>query len=601
MTGAPWGVQEGQASLAGADAGRRAVAVLGLGTSDGSAQVTVAKVVAGGGLVFRYRDAFNYWALTAAPKFGTWNIQKIVDGQTINLGNVGRAPVVDNTTISAKFQGDHISFQVNGADVKSLDDPTFATERFVGMVGVADDEHAVRFDNFVGNVTRAQTSASSPASDVGEHAAWTHRRKRRRAHSERKWAQRQQASVRVPGRLSGLAAMTVLVYHVMGRLSFHVTHPTLGAYTARLGNYGVTIFFLLSGFLLYRPFVVAHFENTESPSWPVFYVRRLARIIPAYWVALTFLFLVFHYSHLNNVGDALTYYGFAQIYRPVATLGALGQAWSLCVEMTFYLFLPVLAFALAQLRFGEDELKAKLYGQLVGLSLMFAFSVGYKMWAVPEQNKYPLAGLWLPARLDLFALGMLLAVASAWMATGGRLPALAERFTRSPLLCLLFAAEFYWMFSQLNLPRLYEDETLSQTLLPLPVRRVVSILPPDTGDPRGRDPRSGGRVLQERADGVAWDGFVRHLSLAHDVGRARLAAGRQRPAVEKCLGAAAFRHHDDAGVGGLELLARRATAPRSRPLAGHARSSGEIASARGRGDLGRYRTTSTTVLRSRSK
>ena len=61
--------------------------------------------------------------------------------------------------------------------------------------------------------------------------------------------------------------MTVLVYHVMGRLSFHVDHPTLGAYTARLGNYGVTIFFLLSGFLLYRPFVVAHFESRDRPSW----------------------------------------------------------------------------------------------------------------------------------------------------------------------------------------------------------------------------------------------------------------------------------------------------------------------------------------------
>jgi hypothetical protein len=166
VTGAPWGVQDGQAIVVGADAGRRSVAVAGLGTSDGSAQVTVAKVVAGGGLVFRYHDAFNYWALTAAPKFGTWNIQKIVDGQTINLGNVGRTPVEDNTTIGAKFQGGHISFQVNGADVKSIDDPTLATERFVGMVGLADDEHAARFDNFVGNVTRPDGSSSSPASDV---------------------------------------------------------------------------------------------------------------------------------------------------------------------------------------------------------------------------------------------------------------------------------------------------------------------------------------------------------------------------------------------------------------------------------------------------
>jgi peptidoglycan/LPS O-acetylase OafA/YrhL len=252
---------------------------------------------------------------------------------------------------------------------------------------------------------------------------------------------------------------------------------------------------------------MTHFDDNESPSWPVFYVRRLVRIIPAYWVALTFLFLVFHYSHLNNVGDALTYYGFAQIYRPGGyATGALGQAWSLCVEMTFYLFLPVLAFALAQLRFGAHELKAKLYGQLVGLGLMFAFSVGYKLWAVPEQNKYPLAGLWLPARLDLFALGMLLAVASAWMATGGRLPALIERFTRSPVLCLLFAAEFFWMFSQLNLPRMFEDETLSQTMLHYPFAGLSAffLLIPGTLGDDSRGPVTG----FFRSAPMAWLGMV---------------------------------------------------------------------------------------------
>jgi peptidoglycan/LPS O-acetylase OafA/YrhL len=264
----------------------------------------------------------------------------------------------------------------------------------------------------------------------------------------------------------GLAAMTVVVYHVMGRLSIHLDHPTLGAYTARLGNYGVTMFFLLSGFLLYRPFVVAHFESREGPSWGSFYLRRLVRIIPAYWVALTFLFFVFHYSHLDNISDAVTYYGFGQIYRPGGyPTGGLGQAWSLCVEMSFYLLLPLLAYVLAHLRLGRGILESKMRGQLVGLALLFAFSTGYKVWAVLLQDRYPVAGLWLPARLDLFVLGMLLAVTSVWIASGQQLPALVRRFTRSPLLCLLFALELYWLFSQLNLPRLFGDETLSQTML----------------------------------------------------------------------------------------------------------------------------------------
>jgi hypothetical protein len=172
IVGAPWGVQNGQASLGASDGGKRSVAVAGLGTGDGTVQVTMTKVVAGGGLVFRYHDAFNFWSVTAAPKFGTWNIVKVVNGQTTNVGNLGGVSVVDNTTIRAKFQGDHIAFEINGKEVKSVDDPTFATERYVGMIATADNQHGARFDNFVGNVTRAPTTASSvPSSSPSTSAS----------------------------------------------------------------------------------------------------------------------------------------------------------------------------------------------------------------------------------------------------------------------------------------------------------------------------------------------------------------------------------------------------------------------------------------------
>jgi hypothetical protein len=171
IVGAPWGVQDGQASIGGADSGKRTVAVIGLGTGDGTTQVTLTKVASGAGLVFRYRDAFNFWAITAAPKFGTWNIVKVVNGQPSNVDNVGKAAVVDGTTIAARFQGNHIVFSVNGKDIKSFEDSTFATERYAGMVGVADDAHAARFDNFVGSIGRAQSptaSSTAPAASSGE-------------------------------------------------------------------------------------------------------------------------------------------------------------------------------------------------------------------------------------------------------------------------------------------------------------------------------------------------------------------------------------------------------------------------------------------------
>jgi peptidoglycan/LPS O-acetylase OafA/YrhL len=87
--------------------------------------------------------------------------------------------------------------------------------------------------------------------------------------------------------LRAIAALSVLVTHCSGLTGFNSDNP-LGAITARL-NVGVTIFFVISGFLLYRPFVAARLEGRPAPS-PLGYARRRAlRIVPGYWVELTAL------------------------------------------------------------------------------------------------------------------------------------------------------------------------------------------------------------------------------------------------------------------------------------------------------------------------
>ena len=47
---------------------------------------------------------------------------------------------------------------------------------------------------------------------------------------------------------------------------------------------GVAIFFCISGFLLYRPFVVAHHRAQAMPAVGAYAWRRFLRIVPAYWV-----------------------------------------------------------------------------------------------------------------------------------------------------------------------------------------------------------------------------------------------------------------------------------------------------------------------------
>jgi peptidoglycan/LPS O-acetylase OafA/YrhL len=88
--------------------------------------------------------------------------------------------------------------------------------------------------------------------------------------------------------LRGIAVLAVVIFHVAfitGALNVRVAGDVLGV----LGDVGVVLFFVISGFLLYRPFVAARAHGRRPPD-PVRYARRRAlRIVPAYWVALTVL------------------------------------------------------------------------------------------------------------------------------------------------------------------------------------------------------------------------------------------------------------------------------------------------------------------------
>ena len=89
----------------------------------------------------------------------------------------------------------------------------------------------------------------------------------------------------------GVAALLVVTTHVAFSTAFAVG-GSLGAVAARF-DIGVAIFFLLSGFLLYRGWARSGLTGARVPGSRVFYRRRLWRILPAYWVmVLAVLFLL---------------------------------------------------------------------------------------------------------------------------------------------------------------------------------------------------------------------------------------------------------------------------------------------------------------------
>ncbi len=218
----------------------------------------------------------------------------------------------------------------------------------------------------------------------------------------------------------GLAATAVLALHAVGVYARGSADDAwVRPWVARL-DVAVPVFFLLSGFLLYRPFVRARRAGRAVPSARRFLWRRALRIAPAYWVALTVATLALSLPGVLTASGALVHYGLLQGYVPDRVGGGLPQAWTLTIELAFYLALPVWALLVRRMAPGSGlggELKALL--ALVALSVLWK-SVALATLTGPYVTAVDPWLIALPAHADQFALGMALAVAAVhWQERGG--------------------------------------------------------------------------------------------------------------------------------------------------------------------------------------
>ena len=150
----------------------------------------------------------------------------------------------------------------------------------------------------------------------------------------------------------------------------------------------------------------------------------------------------------------LLYFGFGQIYTQQTALGGLLVAWSLCVEVTLYAFLPLWAFTM-RLRRPVDT-RGRFRMELLGILALLAFSIVFKATYV-NANQAGGAGIRLaqalPRYMDAFAIGMLLALLSAWY-EDRRLPRPLRVVDRFPVVPWLLAAGVFWVLcTQVGLPR----------------------------------------------------------------------------------------------------------------------------------------------------
>ncbi|HEY2385413.1 MAG TPA: acyltransferase [Candidatus Binatia bacterium] len=266
--------------------------------------------------------------------------------------------------------------------------------------------------------------------------------------------------------LRAIAATSVALYHT----AFLAGYTIRGGWAQLLthGDVGVTIFFLISGFLLYRPFVSAHLGGKAPMPTGSFLWRRFLRIYPAYWFAFFGILLTvgFHDPFpSSDLRSWVTYLGLLQIYDAGRVTGGVTQTWTLGTEVSFYLFLPLYAALIRAVARGLRRPPARV--EAIGIGLLIATSFAWRAaWILVERHgvapstasAFPstpggvavLAQMfWLPAFLDLFAIGMALALASASSARPGGvgpiLGALRGFVASHPIGIWVLAACCYWV------------------------------------------------------------------------------------------------------------------------------------------------------------
>jgi peptidoglycan/LPS O-acetylase OafA/YrhL len=146
------------------------------------------------------------------------------------------------------------------------------------------------------------------------------------------------------------ACLTVLFHHLAQRMSWQDQLAGLEWFRifAQIGTFGVAMFFVLSGFLLSRPFWQALDRGEPAPSLRIYAMRRAARILPGFWLALLVTF-VLSITVFGAVLDGQLLLRLAAGIFTVAdwhwvTLFPVevnGPLWSISFEVTSYLLLPL--------------------------------------------------------------------------------------------------------------------------------------------------------------------------------------------------------------------------------------------------------------------
>jgi len=216
-----------------------------------------------------------------------------------------------------------------------------------------------------------------------------------------------------------LAIFPVVVNHLSQRIQRHSSiqfDPSLETdpffcWISR-GYVGIYVFFVISGFILSLPFASYCLHQGREVKLKDYFVRRLTRLEPPYIIAMTVFFVVLLLQHAS-FQELLPHYGASIVYlhnliykiwSPINPV-----AWTLEVEVQFYILAPFLAYAFFSIK---DRWTRR--GALIAFILILVCIQQYFGWM-----KYPWS-FFIISHLHFFIIGFLLTdfYLSEWKETG---------------------------------------------------------------------------------------------------------------------------------------------------------------------------------------
>ena len=207
----------------------------------------------------------------------------------------------------------------------------------------------------------------------------------------------------------------------------------------RAGFLFVDWLLFLSAFCLFLPYARAALDGAALPGVRLFYRKRIARIVPSYYVSVLLILLCVaipsgaYHSVRDCLHDLIPTLTFTQPLFPDLLIGTKlnGVLWTAAIEMQFYLFFPLLAWAFT---------KKPVWTYLGMLAVSIAYLWGFALQS-PDTIRTTVNQL--PAFFGVFANGMAFAFLFVWLSRT------IKRSAQLSLLSLVGLVVGFWMLFQM--------------------------------------------------------------------------------------------------------------------------------------------------------